>query len=589
MNHVGAGPVREAGPVTPAAAPLPSHIIRIRARPLFDGSNNVELTWDLGLPYDSSITKFQYRVRAEGRSFTTWTDIRGSHALTGMHVVRNLEDGREYTFLVRAVNDTGPGPASPEARAIPGSKVAHGVRIGGLHVERGDHHLALGWRVLDMSSRQAPWVYYVVRWIERSSGAKWQEHEFRGQDRHPSYTITGLKRGTKYRVEVLVQSIYTDIAPERAYIKEWYTTGTAPMAPPPAAPGLEWARVNGTELALRFDKGLDESSVPAASAFAVSVAGSARGVSAVSVRQDLVTLTLASAVTSGEAVTLGYTPPSSGGLRLSGGGAAVAAFSGQTVTNDTPAGQPQVQAPPKPAAPLTARFKAAPSEHGGKGALALRVAFSAPVAGRAKDAAIEVSGGTLARAVRVKKRKDLWALTVNPSGSGAVTVTLPATADCAAAGAVCTADGRRLETALTHTIQGPPALSVADASAREGPGATLDFAVTLSRAASAPVTVRYATRDGTARKGKDYRLAKGTLSFAAGETVEDGVGGAARRRARRGRGDVPAGAEEGRRRGDCRRRGDRHHRELRPASEGLARALRARGGGRRGRGGDGAP
>ena len=520
VNRVGAGLVAEAGPVTPAAAPLPSHIIRIRARPLFDGSNNVELTWNLGLPYDSSITKFQYRVRAEGRSFTTWTDIRGSHALTGMHVVRNLEDGREYTFLVRAVNDTGPGPASAEARAIPGSKVAHGVRIGGLHVERGDHHLALGWRVLDMSSRQSPWVYYVVRWIERSSGAKWQEHEFRGQGRHPGYTITDLKPGTKYRVEVSVQSIYTDIAPERAYIKEWYTTGTAPMAPPPAGPGLEWARVNGAELALRFDKGLDESSVPAASAFAVSVAGSARGVSAVSVRQDLVTLTLASAVTSGEAVTLGYTPPSSGGLRLSGGGAAVAAFSGQTVTNDTPAGQPQVQAPPKPAAPLTARFTAAPSEHRAKGALALRVAFSAPVAGRAKDAAIEVSGGTLARAVRVKKRKDLWALTVNPSGSGAVTVTLPATADCAAAGAVCTADGRRLETALTHTIQGPPALSVADASEREGPGATLDFAVTLSRAASAPVTVRYATRDGTAKKGKDYSKAKGTLSFAAGETAK---------------------------------------------------------------------
>ena len=42
--------------------------------------------------------------------------------------------------------------------------------------------------------------------------------------------------------------------------------------------------------------------------------------------------------------------------------------------------------------------------------------------------------------------------------------------------------------------------------------------MTLSRAASAPVTVRYATRDGTAKKGKDYSKAKGTLSFAAGET-----------------------------------------------------------------------
>ena len=292
-----------------------------------------------------------------------------------------------------------------------------------------------------------------------------------------------------------------------------------PGAPAAEAPALEWAQVNGAELALRFDAALDGSSAPPASAFAVAVAGSARGVSSVAVSQDLVTLTLAEAVAAGEAVTVGYTPPSTGKLRLSGGGAAVAAFSGRAVTNDTPApGSMQRQSPPEAAEPLTARFTDVPSEHRGKGGFALRVAFSAPVAGRAKDAGVEVSGGTLTRAVRVDKRKDLWELRVTPSGYGAVTVTLPATADCAAAGAVCTADGRRLETALTHTVQGPPALSVADASAREGPGATMDFAVTLSRAANAPVTVNYATRNGTAKKGKDYRQAKGALTFAAGET-----------------------------------------------------------------------
>ena len=286
------------------------------------------------------------------------------------------------------------------------------------------------------------------------------------------------------------------------------TPSGAPAAPPPA---LEWARVNGAELALRFDKALDESQAPAASAFSVAVAGAARAVSSVAVSGDLVTLTLASAVSSGEAVTVGYAPPAEGpALRLSGGGAAVAAFAGQAVANDTPARQVQ--------AGLTASVASAPAEHRGTGGFEVRIAFSEAVAGRAKDAAIQVSGGTLARAVRVNKRKDLWALTVNPSGYEAVTVTLPATADCAAAGAVCTADGRRLATALTHTIQGPPALSVADARAKEGEDATLDFAVALSRAASGEVTVTYATRDGTAKKGKDYRQAKGTLVFAAGET-----------------------------------------------------------------------
>ena len=101
-----------------------------------------------------------------------------------------------------------------------------------------------------------------------------------------------------------------------------------------------------------------------------------------------------------------------------------------------------------------------------------------------------------------------------------MTLTLPATADCAAPGAVCTADGRRLESPLSVTVNGPPALSVADARAREDTEAAIDFAVTLSQAASQEITVRYATHDGTAKKGEDYRTAEGTLAFAAGETAK---------------------------------------------------------------------
>ena len=76
------------------------------------------------------------------------------------------------------------------------------------------------------------------------------------------------------------------------------------------------------------------------------------------------------------------------------------------------------------------------------------------------------------------------------------------------------------------TAQSLAALSVSDARAEEAAGAAVAFAVTLSRAASAPVTVDYATRDGSARAGEDYTSASGTLTFAAGETskpVEVGV------------------------------------------------------------------
>ena len=61
-----------------------------------------------------------------------------------------------------------------------------------------------------------------------------------------------------------------------------------------------------------------------------------------------------------------------------------------------------------------------------------------------------------------------------------------------------------------------PVVSVADDEAAEGE--TLAFVVTLAPAASAPVTVDWATADGTATAGSDYTAATGTLAFAAGET-----------------------------------------------------------------------
>ena len=63
-----------------------------------------------------------------------------------------------------------------------------------------------------------------------------------------------------------------------------------------------------------------------------------------------------------------------------------------------------------------------------------------------------------------------------------------------------------------------PALSIADARAREGTDAAIGFTVTLAPAGPAPVTVDYATADGTARAGEDYVAASGTLVFAPGET-----------------------------------------------------------------------
>ena len=101
------------------------------------------------------------------------------------------------------------------------------------------------------------------------------------------------------------------------------------------APALVSAAVNGAALALTFDQALSTSNTPAASAFAVTVAGSSAAVSAVSLSGSAATLTLGSAVAHNQAVTVSYTAPGSGGLQDATGNA-VASISSTSVANNTP-------------------------------------------------------------------------------------------------------------------------------------------------------------------------------------------------------------------------------------------------------------
>ena len=111
------------------------------------------------------------------------------------------------------------------------------------------------------------------------------------------------------------------------------------------------------------------------------------------------------------------------------------------------------------ATPLTATFEAIPSNHDGSSAFTFRVAFSAEVKinrQKMRDHALTVTGGTVTDARRVDGRKDLWELTVEPAGTGAVFILVPLNRPCSETGALCTADGRMLVTAPAQMVPGPP-------------------------------------------------------------------------------------------------------------------------------------
>ena len=110
--------------------------------------------------------------------------------------------------------------------------------------------------------------------------------------------------------------------------------------------------------------------------------------------------------------------------------------------------------------PLTATFSNVPTSHSGSGEFTFDLAFSENLElsyiTLRDHAFTEDDHGPVTRAQRkVQGSNQTWTITVEPSGNGAITITLPATTDCTAAGAICTSDGRKLSNSTTVTIPGP--------------------------------------------------------------------------------------------------------------------------------------
>ena len=167
-----------------------------------------------------------------------------------------------------------------------------------------------------------------------------------------SHTITGLTVGTAYTVRVLaVNAAGVGAAAEvEATVQDR------------VVPALASASVDGTILTLTFSEALDADSKPSADAFAVTVDGNARTVDAVALSGSAVELTFASAVASGETVTVGYTVPTGADATplQDASGNDAASFADEAAANETeasnaaPAGLPEITGTPEVGAELTA-------------------------------------------------------------------------------------------------------------------------------------------------------------------------------------------------------------------------------------------
>ena len=111
--------------------------------------------------------------------------------------------------------------------------------------------------------------------------------------------------------------------------------------------------------------------------------------------------------------------------------------------------------------PLTASSESVPTSHNGSGEFRIRIALSeAPKTGFSyttmRAHAFTVTGGSVTGARRLVSGKNLrWEIVVSPDSNGDVTITLPATTDCDAQGAICADGDKKLSNRLERTVSGP--------------------------------------------------------------------------------------------------------------------------------------
>ena len=498
------------------------------------GNRSVALAWNAPAS-DADITRHEYRYKTDGSYPDTWKKIpysaTGEFNADGFTVTK-LDNDTAHTFQLHAVNDDGVSAAVESSAVTPSGS---GDVIVSITMRRYDGQDGEPYGVGD----EIVFVVEFSRNVANSTnpGNEKVRFDIGSTRKDAGYYSGGVGKKLWYKYTIGEGDVDSDgieipagptALPETYFYSsdnddEFDESGIRAQGPFPdrkvdgVYPTLDSAAVNGTELVLTWDETLRDDSGPAAGDFTVTVAGSSRSVSGVAVAGSAVRLTLASAVTAGQTVTVSYTKGTNPLKDLASNDAP--GLTDQAVTNNT--------APPDE--PTLSVADAAAAE-------------GSPVSFTVTLSAADAADVTATWTASIETGDTAVAADLGSTKTGTVTVSIDNTTGTFTVSTVEDSTVEVNET-FTVTLTGPSSnaqlsstaataqgtinnddlatVSVADAEGDEDEG--VEFTLTLSAAAPEDVTVDWTAsiESGNSASTADLATTKtGTVTITKGATTK---------------------------------------------------------------------
>lgn len=281
------------------------------------GANSLSVAFTPGSDNGSSITNYEFSTD----NGATW-QVRTPTATTSPISIAGLTNGSTYTLRLRAINGAGSGAQSASTTSTPYT-VPAAPTISGI-TDAGSGTLEVAFTAGGNGGSAITNYQYST-----NAGGTWTT--LSPTSTTSPISISGLTSGQLYNIKIRgVNAAGAGTASATVEATPTNSDSTAPTFSSAAIGG------GGTVIVMTYNEALSATTA-ATSAFAVSVGGVSRSVSSVAISGSTVQVTLSSAVTYGQTVTIAYTDPSgsndASAIQDSSGNDAIT-LSARSVTNN---------------------------------------------------------------------------------------------------------------------------------------------------------------------------------------------------------------------------------------------------------------